>query len=321
MVTRRGLIAQLGLVGAGFAAAWSFRDHLWSPPKLAPEGLDRSSGWLEIVAPGAAILIVEGRIGNETVRVLVDTGAERSVVHGQLADRLGLKAEAGLPMAAVGLGGGVSFGSRTPFDLTLGTLGLVGLNATKLDIGPLAQSGAFAAEVVLGRDALAAMIVRLDLQRRRLSLSLSPQRQRGLRARFGGSPLMTEVDLEGRGLKALVDTGASGHLTLSNAKAAEYGLLERPGRTDRSIVLGGTVTTRSVTVRTLKVAGRVFENVEVNILPQQAVPGAPEAIVGLDCFRSDRVSLDLGAGAVTRLAGSDGDPKLDVLVAPLIGRP
>ncbi len=321
MFTRRGLLVQLGLVATGFAAAWTFREQLWARPRLAPGGPDRSSGWLEIVAPGAAILIVEGRIGEAPVKVLIDTGAERSVIHGELADRLGLKSQAGLPMAAVGLGGGVSFGGRTPFDLTLGDLGFVGLNATKLDLGPLAQAGVFAAEVVLGRDALSAMILDLDLPNRRLSLSVSAQTQRSLRARLGGSPLMIDVDLEGRLLKALVDSGASGHLTLSQAKAAEYGLLQRPGRSEQSIVLGGTVRTRSVTVRNLEVAKRTFENVAINILPQQNVPGAPDAIVGLECFRVDRVSMDLGAGTVRRSGAIRPQQKLDVLVAPWIGRP
>lgn len=320
MLTRRGLLAQAGLVGAGFAAAWAFREHIWAAPQVAPRGLDRSSGWLPVVAPSAAILIVEGQIGQQTARVLVDTGAERSVIHDGLADRLQLESEAGLPMAAVGLGGGVSFGSKTPFDLALGDLGLVGLNATKLDLGPLAQADAFAADVVLGRDALAAMVIDLDLPGRRLSLSVSAHRQQGLRARFGGSPLMLGVGLEGRPLNALVDSGASGHLTLSHAKAAEYGLLQRESRAERSIVLGGTVLTRSVRVEGLEVAGRRFEGVEINILPEQRVPGAPDAMIGLECFRTDRVVLDLGAGTVTRLAASKPD-RLMVLDAPMIGPP
>lgn len=319
MFTRRGLLAQLGLVGAGFAAAWTFREQLWSPPQLAPEGTAQASGWLRIVAPQAAILITEGWIAREQVRVLVDTGAERSVIHGAVADRLGLEAQAGLPMAAVGLGGGVSFGGRTPFDLTLGTLSLVGLNATKLDLGPLAQAGAFAADLVLGRDALSAMVVTLDLPNRRLALSISPNRPAGLRARFGGSPLTAEVDLEGRALRALVDSGASGHLTLSHAKAGEYGLAGRPGRVDQSIVLGGTVRTKSVPVSSLTVAGRTFEDVEVNVLPDQRVPGAPDAIVGLECFRSDLLTFDLGAGSVVRSASdSRASRTLDVLVAPTV---
>ncbi|MDG2521274.1 aspartyl protease family protein [Caulobacter segnis] len=322
MVTRRALFVQLGLVGAGFAAAWTFREQIWSAPDVAPQGAARSSGWLQIAAPQAAILTIEGRIGQNLVRVLVDTGAERSVIHAGTADRLGLKVEAGLPMAAVGLGGGVAFGGRAPFDLSLGDLDLVGLNATRLDLGPLAQAGPFRADVVLGRDALSAMIIELDLPNRRLALSLSAQRPRGLRARFGGAPLMTEVDLEGRSLRALVDSGASGYLTLSHTKAAEYGLHGRAGRNDQSIVLGGTVRTRSVTIDSLKIAGRNFADVSINLLPQQQIPGAPDAIAGLECFRSDLVTLDLGAGSIVRrVSQKRSTERLDVLEAPLIGRP
>lgn len=318
MVSRRGLVVQLGLVGAGFAAAWTLREKLWSPPTASFSGSEKGSGWLEIVAPGAAILIVEARLNSLPVRTLIDTGAERSVVHAPVADRLGLAVEAGLPMAAVGLGGSVQLGGRVRMDLQLGDLLLTGLNATKLDLGPLAQAGPFAADLVIGRDVLKAMAIDLELPNRRLALSVSAQARQGLAAGFGSAPLMVEANLEGRPLRALVDSGASGHLALSHRQATTSGLLKRPARADQSMVLGGTVRTRSILVSRLEVAGRAFEDVEVHVLPDQNIPGAPDAIVGLECFRRDRVALDLGAGRLTRGPIGHTREKLDVLVAPRI---
>lgn len=318
MITRRSLLTQVGLLGAGFAAAWAVREHFWREPQVSFTSARQASGWLDIVTPRAAILIVAAELDGAPVRALIDTGAERSVVHAGLVDRLGLEEGKGLPMAAVGLGGGVQLGGRVSLDLRLGDLVLVGLNATKLDLGPLADAGPFAADIVIGRDVLKGMAIDLDLPNRRLALSASAGERRGLAARLGGSPLMAEANLEGRVVRALVDSGASGHLTLSNAQAETYGLLKRPARADQSIVLGGSVRTRSVPVSRLEVLGRVFENIEVHVLPDQRVPGAPDAIIGLECFRQDRTMLDLGEGRLTRVASVERRPEghVDIWLGP-----
>ncbi|QFU33098.1 aspartyl protease family protein [Brevundimonas sp. Bb-A] len=297
---RRDLLIRLGLVAGGVAGAWWLRDHvLWRQPK-AVFGVDGSSGWLGYAQPRAATPTVEVLLNGAPVRALVDSGAQYSVVDRALVDRLGLGEGLPLPMVAYGVGGGAQMGRAATLDVQIGGLRLDGLRTAILNLGPLAGEQGLGAPLIIGQDVLSQVVLELDTGRRRMRFlprdGWTPGRDLApIAVRRAGRALETTITVEGATVTAVVDTGASAVLALTRETAQAAGLLDgRPRTAGQSIVLGGVVGAETVVVRTLTIGDALYRRAEVAVYDNVAVPGFPDALVGMAAFEDRRLVLDLG---------------------------
>lgn len=303
LFTRRSLLTQLGLLGAGLAAAPYLRDRfLWPPPEVTFEGGRARTDWLPMRGPGP-LVEAPAHIHDAPLRVVVDTGAQFSAIDAGFAERLGLKAASPLPMLAFGVSGGPTLTRMVELDLDLGQLHIAGLRAAMLDLAGLSRVTGRNFAMLLGRDALKAMVADFDFPRRRVAFARAegfapPDGVAAAPGAIRNGALMSEVQIEGaRRIQAMIDTGATGALALSEAVATAAGLLQgREIGTGRSVGIGGLADHRLVFARDVAFGPLRLKNVPVQIFrPSRASP-APGALLGVMILRHFRTVLDLGAG-------------------------
>lgn len=301
-MNRRALLTRVALVAAGLGGAWWLRDHvLWRDPGVT-FGAEGSSGWLDYDEPRAPTPTVRVTVAGRTVRALVDSGAQYSVIDRGLFERLELTRAFDIPLVAYGVGGGPQMGRGVTLDLSVGGMRVEGLRAAILSLGPLAGEGGLAAPLILGQDLLGQSVLELDTGDRRMRFL--PREGHALPADVApiavakaGGALTTQVTVEGATIQAVIDTGASALLALSREAAESGGLLDgRPSRRGASIVLGGTIESQIVRSRTVTVGDQLWRDVDTPIYADVPLPGFPAALVGMEAFAGRRLVLDLGGG-------------------------
>lgn len=301
MITRRSLLPQLALLGAGGAGFWYLREHLiWPPPRASFAAGTSSSGWLSWGARDP-VPVVAVDIEGQPFEALVDSGAQACVVDQAVAERLGARAMVPLPVVAFGVSGQPQMGRSASVSVRLGDLSLTGLRTAVLDLGPLRRASGRQIALVLGMNALAELLLDLDAPRRRLALRDKrqgpPVDAMPLTARLSGRALMTPVMVEGRSTEVILDTGASSALSLSEAVAAKVGLLDgRPATAISTITFGGAAVHRTVIARDFAFAGQTFRNAEVSIFPPSGAPGLPSGLLGIGALKRLRLFAGFGPG-------------------------
>lgn len=302
VMNRRALLTRAVLLGGGLAGAWWLRDHvLWRDPGV-DFGAQGSSGWLDYDEPRASVPTVQVTVAGRTVRALVDSGAQYSVIDRGLFAELGLTQAFDLPLVAYGVGGGAQMGRGATLTVTLGAMRIEALRTAILSLGPLAAGDGLSAPLILGQDVLGETVLELDARERRMRFHprqdhRMPADLAPIAVRRAGGALSTQVTVEGATIDAIVDTGASAILALSREAAEGAGLLDgRPAEQGASIVLGGAIASQIVRSRTITVGDQIYRDVPTPIYADVALPGFPSALVGMEAFAGRRLVLDLRGG-------------------------
>ncbi len=302
MISRRALLSRLGILGVAGAGAWLLRQHLWWPaPAVVYSPGASSSGWLPLIDyPG--LVAVEAEIAGRTEWVLVDSGAQASVIDRGFARELGLETALSLPMIAFGVNGAPQVGRSVGATVRLGALTVPKLRALELDLGGLPDFDGRRIRMILGRDLLRAAVLDIDFAERRLafrpaapalppdSVNVPVQRVR--------QALHATVEVEGVAVEVLVDTGASAGLALGSAAAERAGLLA-PGRETRwsqSVSFGGVSRDRQVTAHAVLFAGRTIQDLPVQVFTSARPDLLPDGLLGVGLLERFRVVLDLAQG-------------------------
>lgn len=298
----RRLLLRLGLGAAGVGGAFWLRDHvLWVPPK-ATFDTGETTGWLPWAVGGTAVPTVRATIGGRQVNALVDSGAQYSVIDRALYAALGAPRGFDLPLVAYGVSGAPQMGKGAVLDLSVGSLRLTGLRVGILALGPLAGTEGLNTPLVLGQDVLGRLRFGVDADRRRLVFTAPgadrlPPDVSPVPVTRRGRALVAAITVEGVKIDAVVDTGASGLLSLRRSAAAAAGLLDgRAVEPGSSLVLGGAVPARIVRARTMTFADQVYRDRPVSIFADTVAPGVPDALLGMGAFAGRRAVMDLGAG-------------------------
>lgn len=311
---RRDILIRLGLLGGGLGAAWWFRDQvLWRRPDI---DFGQSEAWLPWAERRVSTPTVVATLNGRPVRALIDSGAQYSVIDRSLMPEVDASRTFDMPIVAYGVGGQAQLGKGVTLDVGLGDTTLRGLRAAILDLGPLAARQGLGTPLILGQDVLGAALLDLDVAGRRLRLrppgGAWPAEVREFPVRRLGTALGAQVSVEGATVQAVIDTGASAVLALGGEAAAAAGLLDgRDQQAGSSIVLGGAIASTTVTARTVTIGDQLFRNAQVAIFPTVALPGYPEALIGMEAFAGRRVVMDIGA---TRFGVSE--PMMDLTVGP-----
>lgn len=299
-MNRRTLLFRLGLFGAAVGGGILLRDRvIWRPPDVSFAAGD----WLEWAEPRAdtptASVVVNGR----QVRALIDSGAQYSVIDRRFFESLDVADAFNMPVLAYGVGGMPQLGRGTTLTVQIGAARIDRLQAGILDLGDLALEAGLGTPLILGQDVLGQALLDMDLtprrrERRRLRLmppeTAAPPGLVPLEVRKAGRGLKTPVRVEGTLIEAVVDTGSTSILALSEGAARRAGVLDGRAETrGTSLVLGGVMNTRIVETASLRIGGVDYGPARTPIYPGLPVPGFPRALVGMAAFRHRRVLLDL----------------------------
>ncbi|MFY7851918.1 MAG: retropepsin-like aspartic protease, partial [Brevundimonas sp.] len=160
-MNRRDLLIRAGLLAGGVGGAWWLRENvLWRDPGVNFPA-DGSSGWLPYDEPRASVPTVLVSVAGQTIRALVDSGAEYSVIDRGLFDLLGMDRAVDLPLVAYGVGGGAQMGRGTTLSLSFGGMRVEKLRTAILALGPLAMRDGLSAPLILGQDLLGKTVLEL----------------------------------------------------------------------------------------------------------------------------------------------------------------
>lgn len=303
MISRRALLANIPVLAAGGAAVWFMRDRIpWPPPRVTYARGDRTA-WIALPEPGG-LIDIQCQIGGRDIRAVVDSGAQFSAIDRELAEALGLKRTATLPMLAYGVSGDPSLTHTVKLDLALPGMSVSGMRAAVLELTNLSQITGRGFSLLLGRDVLRELVVDIDFPLRRVAFQTPetyvPPRD-ALPAPLklvGGAPMIAVRIEGGPPIDVMVDTGATGLLALSAKTAETAGLLSagREVRSAHSVSLGGLSLDRVVTARRIEIAGVSLTNVGVQIYDPSARAAVPAGLLGTGFLRRFRMALDLGEG-------------------------
>jgi predicted aspartyl protease len=292
---------------AGFIVV--HRQLSWPTPRVS-FAEDGWSGWIPLPEPGGLIALA-ARVGRASVQAVLDSGAQYSAIDAGLAARLQLPAATPLPMVAFGVSGAPSLARAVTLNADLGAFALKGLRAATLDLEPLTGLTRQPFSLLLGRDALRAVVLEADFPAGRAAVFAPgrwtpPADAAAVPGRLHGGGLMVPVTIEASPpVDVLLDTGATGALALSEAVARTAGLLDgRPLRRGPSVTLGGVSEDGLALARQVEFAGHRIRDLEVQIYRPAPHAPAPDGLLGLGVLARFHVALDL-AGARLFLIGPE----------------
>jgi predicted aspartyl protease len=302
VTTRRAFLSRLALVAAGGAAVWSVRDRLAWPPLQVAFDAAGATPWLALPAGGGLIEIAVS-VAGAPARAVVDSGAQFSAIDAGLAQRLGLPRTLAAPLLAYGVSGHPQMTHTVTASLALPGLAIPALRPAALQLADIAQVTGRDFQLLIGRDVLSRLVVEADFPRARARF-LAPQRYRPAAdaiaiplGRKGGGPTASVQVEAAAPFEALVDTGATGVLSLSEAAARAAGVLGpgRPVSQTRSVSLGGLSAIHTTRARTVRVGRLLLRDVEIQVYRPADHAPAVSGLLGAGLLQPFRMALDLGA--------------------------
>jgi predicted aspartyl protease len=249
------------------------------------------------------LLVVPVGINGKWVRLVVDSGAERTTISDAAANRLGLPHDAKYVTHAVGIGGGT-----TTTDVTIERLVIGGVHfpVDRVAVGTfsLQNERGLDADGLLGADILLAFDMDIDVPGGTLTLyrsracptpkppwqepSIEIQGVRALKDR-----LLVPIELDGVSGMAILDTGAQGNVVGLNM-ARRMGLTDQILSRDQPVRnrgTGGVSISRLHQFKRLRIGPVVEERPTMMVL--QSDFGVGDALIGESFLQGRRVWLSL----------------------------
>lgn len=261
--------------------------------------------------------------GVSDIPFVVDTGAERTVVSRQLADRLGLSS--GPTRRLVTVTGSGDVATVLVPRLELSGSSVRDIEAPALDAGHLGASG------LLGLDSLQTRRILLDFKKNQMTVVPARKREERwdpdtivvkAKSRYG-QLILVDSSIDGQKIQVIIDTGAQtsiGNLALLNKLAAR-----RRGPTLRTVTLssvtGGTVEAQYTQIRKIKIAGLTLNHIPVAFTDAEpfrrfGLANKPALLLGMDALRLfERVSVDFANKQVKLLPPGTSSREAGTLVA------
>lgn len=252
----------------------------------------------------AGLPLVPATINGRPARLILDTGAESSIVSGTAAKRLGVTTKYDFARSMHGIGEAVQTGDARLDSMVLGG---ATLNFPRVLVGPIALNmGGVEPDGLLGASLLAEFDLDLDLPNRRLELYERmdcPTFTPPWSGRFStlettrslSSHPFFPIELNGRTLSASLDTGAQRTvLSAGAAKRAGIGAATRlPGGEIRARGAAGETLPAEMHALRLRV-GDISGAMAVMVTPV-TLPNDIDALLGADFLQTHRVWLSYGS--------------------------
>jgi predicted aspartyl protease len=266
-------------------------------------------------------LIVEVSINGHATRMLLDTGASRSLVSEPAKQRLGLVEDGRFMTAHVGIGATTM---QADVSIDSMTIGATPLSVERMGVGAI--SDGLVADGLLGMDILGAFDLDIDQPKRLLSLyrvrrceTADPPWDEpaipipGITTRYGLLRMPLEID--GIEAAALIDTGASVTI-IRQPMAHRLGLTEQALANDQVAGMhgagGGSSPTYIHRFQSVVIGSIQERNVRIHVLmvdPQVMPNGNPmdENLIGQDFLGNRRIwfSFETQRVAVSQRPGDE----------------
>jgi len=245
-------------------------------------------------------LLIAAKINGLPVAALLDSAAEATIIDQRLARKLGL----GQGAAVVGQGSGeASFQAALVGGVTLEALGL-SLRDRTVAVTDLSDVGRrllrHRVDVILGREIFDAARLLIDIERRRIVVLGRDHEPHGVRL-----DLVTENGVEtipvrvesGPPVRATFDLGNGSRMMIGSTLATQMKLLSDGRKVSfaRGGGLGGETRQQIITLRTIDIAGRLFQNVEATIDRHSS---ASDLNIGVSELRHFWITTDFANHAV-----------------------
>src|SRR5580692_7470332 len=281
---------------------------LASTPAYAADGVG-VCGTIRLAETAVAMLdnqpIVKVFANSATVLLLLDTGAEATVLTPAAAQRIGAQARV-MGRQMHGITRDIPAGE---LELRSFTIGGVEVPRKRVRVAPIEIVNALSGPLdgVLGADTLSSFDIDLDLPGRRMTLYqeqscaiASPAwTQPYARIAAGRSPsnrLYFSVQLDGRRISALVDTGAQ-FSVLSTRTALALGVSEGVLARDPAVMVRGAdgeqLSAHAHRFFRLEVDGEVIRNAEIDVTEINL--NDADFVLGIDFLGSQRVWISYGS--------------------------
>lgn len=219
---------------------------------------DARSGWLPLELHRSVYPFVSGAVNGVAAAMLIDSGAERTVIDASLAQELAL--ERGGDVTARGISGAADAWIARGVTIEVGGVRFEPPFVVVIDLAPVALRLGRPLPVVLGRELFARAIVELDYPRERVAFH-DPERSPGTDdARSltlfeaGGGKYAVEARIEGRPpVRVQVDTGSGDTLTIFHDYVSTQKLLDGRARVSTRLAggVGGNSVEHEATLATL----------------------------------------------------------------------
>jgi len=265
---------------------------------LAPEEGDEVQGLRDLSARLTVPVTVNGA---GPYHFVVDTGAERTVISRELADRLTLAPAKPVTLLSITGTDEVETAMVSELRLTSSRSQLSDLEAPILSAYNLGAAG------MLGIDSLQTKRVILDFRAMRMSISDASRANRvdtdeivvTARRRLG-QLILVDADADGQKISVIIDTGSA--VSIGNAMLRDR--LARRGKLGASTPISITSVTGSQTpadystVRRVRIGGVTLNNMPVafanpQIFHRLGLDSKPALLLGMDVLGMfDRVSID-----------------------------
>lgn len=257
---------------------------------------------LPVGLPG--LPVVQARINGQPATLILDTGAESTILTATAAKRLGVTTKYDFVRTMNGIGGTVTTGDAKLASMALGG---VALSYPRALVANLAfRLGAVEADGLLGASVLGDFDLDLDVPHRRVDLYDRVDCEQARPAWGGRYATLTTtrslsehpffpITVNGRAMSATLDTGAQRTVISARAAAAAGIGTEHPiagpplsARGAAGEVLPATLHAMDVTVAGMRLSGPV-------IVTAAGLPRDIDALLGLDFLLAHRVWLSYGA--------------------------
>jgi predicted aspartyl protease len=257
------------------------------------------------------MLFVQAKVDGQPVTLLVDTGAERTVLTEAAVDRLHLPRDLQHATRTLGIGSAIAtWDARLPNGIVLGTTHFP-VDSVSVGRFSIEQKDGGSADGLLGADILLAFDVDLDLPAQRITFyrarrecpEATPPWHEPSFAVSGVSTrrnrLLVPFKLDGLAGMAVLDSGAE-FSSISQSTAERIGLTQDAMATDPTIIAQGA-TPDQVPVHihlfhTFRVGSAMMHTPELLVVPK--VGAMADALVGADFLRGRRVWLSFSAQRV-----------------------
>jgi hypothetical protein len=283
---------------------------LFTPPKSATQmsfagGADWS-GWLHFELVGGRRIYFTALINSHPVRVLLDSGAEASVIDHTLAQRLNVRSSGRIGVE--GAGGSAEAAFTRGLTIQLGRLNMSGVTAIAMDLHRIGRDVGTPLEAILGLEPFNELIVDLDFAHHRLAFRRPvgfqpPRAARRVSATPAQGNRAVPIQVEGRPeILAIMDLGNGSPLDLFPNYWKKENLLQgRPHAEAQMAGSGGKQPATQVTLRNVVFARESFTDVPVNLTAAAATTENSTRVqgnIGLPILRRFRVITDFPDASV-----------------------
>jgi predicted aspartyl protease len=222
---------------------------------------------MAIEVHGGYLAVARGSVnGADNLRFLLDTGASNSAIDRRVAKRLGLR---GYATKVINFDKTVAVEWTQLEELTFGPERTPDVRVLIEDLGNLRSNGV-PVDGVIGLDQLRKQSFLIDYARKRMMFGpIATGGMRGVPAREDAKSIKVEVELDGRPVSMVVDTGARGVVLYKDTVRdllANYRTEEPSG----ALSLGGPLESRLAIVPRLRLGGQNLDREVVLI----SAPGA-----------------------------------------------